>query len=153
MGEMQVEAPMQGTIVSVSVAEGDAVHTGMPVLVIEAMKMEHVITAEVAGVVRTISAVVGATVYPGDVLVEVEEGSAGALTTHRRAGSRERTATPSVVVQTPRLGAGARLAGGFVGAGSLGLMAWRSGGVDLRHSPSGGWRGWGERVGRRVGGW
>src|SRR5882724_13376623 len=69
-----IEAPMQGTVVSISVAAGDAVRAGMPVLVIEAMKMEHVITADVGGTVRSISAVVGATVYPGDALVVVEEG-------------------------------------------------------------------------------
>ena len=69
-----IEAPMQGTVVSIAVAEGDAVQAGTPVLVIEAMKMEHVITADVGGTVRTISAVVGSTVYPGDVLVVVEEG-------------------------------------------------------------------------------
>ncbi|MEY2459229.1 MAG: hypothetical protein QOG30_1059, partial [Acidimicrobiaceae bacterium] len=73
-----IDAPMQGTIVSISVAEGDAVQAGSPVLVIEAMKMEHVITADVGGVVRTISAVVGSTVYPGDALVVVEEGVAEA---------------------------------------------------------------------------
>jgi acetyl-CoA carboxylase carboxyltransferase component len=73
-----IEAPMQGTVVSISVAEGDTVHAGTPVLVIEAMKMEHVISADVGGTVRTISAVVGSTVYPGDALVLVEEGVAEA---------------------------------------------------------------------------
>ncbi|MEY2454606.1 MAG: hypothetical protein QOD92_4180 [Acidimicrobiaceae bacterium] len=73
-----IEAPMQGTIVSISVAEGDAVQPRTPVLVIEAMKMEHVIAAEVAGIVRTITAVVGTTVYPGDALVLVEEGATAA---------------------------------------------------------------------------
>ena len=69
---------MQGTVVSISVTAGDAVRAGTPVLVIEAMKMEHVITADVGGTVRSISAVVGATVYPGDALVVVEEGAADA---------------------------------------------------------------------------
>jgi acetyl-CoA carboxylase carboxyltransferase component len=73
-----IEAPMQGTVVSISVAEGDTVQAGTPVLVIEAMKMEHVISADVGGTVRTISAVVGSTVYPGDALVLVEEGVAEA---------------------------------------------------------------------------
>ncbi|MEY2423511.1 MAG: hypothetical protein QOI95_3578 [Acidimicrobiaceae bacterium] len=73
-----IEAPMQGTIVSVSAAEGDAVQAGTPLLVIEAMKMEHVITADSAGTVRTINAIVGATVYPGDALIVVEAGLADA---------------------------------------------------------------------------
>src|SRR5438874_2878012 len=70
-----IAAPMQGTIVSISVVEGDVVRAGAPVVVIEAMKMEHVITAEVSGTVRSITAVVGATVFPGDVLIVVEEGT------------------------------------------------------------------------------
>jgi acetyl-CoA carboxylase carboxyltransferase component len=70
-----IDAPMQGTVVSIAVAEGDVVHAGAPVLVIEAMKMEHVITAETNGTVRAIRAVVGATVYPGDALLVVEEGA------------------------------------------------------------------------------
>ena len=69
-----VAAPMQGTIVSISVVEGDVVRAGAPILVIEAMKMEHVITAEVSGTVRSIAAVIGATVFPGDTLVVVEAG-------------------------------------------------------------------------------
>ena len=66
---------MQGTVVSISVTEGDTVRAGAPVLVIEAMKMEHVVTADVGGTIRTISAVVGETVFPGDALVLVEEGT------------------------------------------------------------------------------
>src|SRR5205085_2594700 len=73
-----IEAPMQGTIVSIAVVEGDVVRAGAPVLVIEAMKMEHVITADVSGTVRAITAVVGATVYPNDALVVIEEGAADA---------------------------------------------------------------------------
>src|SRR6476619_6429703 len=69
-----IEAPMQGTVVSIAVGEGDTVRAGAAVLVLEAMKMEHVVTADVDGTVRTINAVVGATVFPGDVLVVVEEG-------------------------------------------------------------------------------
>ena len=71
-----IAAPMQGTVVSVSVAAGDVVRAGAPVVVIEAMKMEHVITADSGGIVRSISAVVGETVFPGDTLIVVEEGAA-----------------------------------------------------------------------------
>ena len=74
-----IEAPMQGTVVSISVAEGDVVQAGTPVLVIEAMKMEHVIAADVDGTVRTIAAVVGTTVYPGDGLVLVATQAAVAV--------------------------------------------------------------------------
>src|SRR5947208_11401884 len=67
-----VEAPMQGTIVRVEVGEGDLVATGQQVLVIESMKMEHVIGAEWSGVVRRIAVSVGETVQPGQPLVFIE---------------------------------------------------------------------------------
>jgi acetyl-CoA carboxylase carboxyltransferase component len=64
---------MQGTIVSVDVAPGDHVHAGQQLVVIESMKMEHVIGADHSGVVQGIEVVVGQTVQPGDHLVVVEE--------------------------------------------------------------------------------
>src|SRR5262249_19283611 len=54
-GAVAVVAPMQGTIVSVTAREGEAVRAGDEVLVMEAMKMEHVIAAHVSGVVRAIA--------------------------------------------------------------------------------------------------
>ncbi|MEY2568209.1 MAG: hypothetical protein QOE35_2738 [Actinomycetota bacterium] len=65
---------MQGTIVSVDVAPGDHVHDGQQLVVIESMKMEHVIGADHSGVVRSVAVAVGQTVQPGDALVVVEEG-------------------------------------------------------------------------------
>ncbi|HEX3650674.1 MAG TPA: biotin carboxylase N-terminal domain-containing protein [Pseudonocardiaceae bacterium] len=44
-------SPMPGTVLAVRVAEGDQVTAGTPLLVVEAMKMEHTITAPVDGVV------------------------------------------------------------------------------------------------------
>ena len=64
---------MQGTIVSIDVAPGDHVHEGQQLVVIESMKMEHVIGADHGGVVRTIDVAVGQTVQVGDPLVVVEE--------------------------------------------------------------------------------
>ena len=51
-GSVGLPAPIQGTVVSVLVAEGDTVHAGQQVAVMEAMKMEHVIKATVSGIVR-----------------------------------------------------------------------------------------------------
>ena len=75
-----VASPMQGTVVSIDVAEGDVVRVGRQLVVLESMKMEHVITAESAGVIASIPIAVGETVMPGDtlVLVEPREGVAGA---------------------------------------------------------------------------
>ena len=67
-----IVAPMQGTIVKVLVAEGDAVEPGQGVLVLEAMKMENHINADQGGTVTEIRVGAGDTVSTGDVLVVVE---------------------------------------------------------------------------------
>ena len=76
----EVRSPLTGTVVSVEAGPGDAVAAGAVLVVLESMKMEHVVAAEAAGVVRAVRATVGATVAPGDVLVELEEGAAPAAT-------------------------------------------------------------------------
>jgi acetyl-CoA carboxylase carboxyltransferase component len=68
---------MQGTVVSIDVAEGDRVRIGQQLVVLESMKMEHVITAVAAGVVRGIPIAVGDTVMTDDPLVFVEPGAGG----------------------------------------------------------------------------
>ena len=62
-------SPMQGTIVKVAVAEGDAVAAGDLVVVLEAMKMEQPLTAHRAGTVTNLTAEVGATVTSGSTPV------------------------------------------------------------------------------------
>src|SRR4029077_19731374 len=69
-----VASPMQGTVVSVDVAEGDAVRAGQQLVVLESMKMEHIVASEWSGVVTGIPVAVGETVMPGDALVVVEVG-------------------------------------------------------------------------------
>ena len=75
----EVRSPLAGTVVSVDAGPGDPVVAGASLLVLESMKMEHVVTAEAAGVVAAVRTEVGATVAPGDVLVEVDEGAAPAV--------------------------------------------------------------------------
>jgi acetyl/propionyl-CoA carboxylase alpha subunit len=75
-----VLAPLQGTIVSIGVAPGDEVAAGAPLLVMEAMKMEHVIVATESGTVREICVAPGDTVYEGAALVVVEPGEVEAST-------------------------------------------------------------------------
>ena len=65
-------APMQGTIVKVTVAVGDTVESGQSVLVLEAMKMENHINAEQGGTVKDIKIAAGDTVSAGDVLLVIE---------------------------------------------------------------------------------
>ena len=71
-GSGTVTVPMQGTIVKVLVAPGDAVEVGQTVCVLEAMKMENAITAEKAGTVKEVKVAAGDSVGPGDVIAVIE---------------------------------------------------------------------------------
>ncbi len=72
-GTIPVNSPMQGTIVSLLVAEGDRVRRGQDLLVMEAMKMEHVIAADRSGYVRLLTVRVGDTVFEQHPLAFLEE--------------------------------------------------------------------------------
>jgi acetyl/propionyl-CoA carboxylase alpha subunit/acetyl-CoA carboxylase carboxyltransferase component len=67
-----VRAPIQGTIVSVDVTEGDLVPIGAQIAVMEAMKMEHVVTATSSGRVLQVTVGAGDTVWEDHVLVVLE---------------------------------------------------------------------------------
>jgi 3-methylcrotonyl-CoA carboxylase alpha subunit len=77
-GSEIVVAPMPGKVVSVLVAPGDVVEVGQPLVVLEAMKMENTLVAEVAGEVRTVTVTAGAMVEAGTVVVEVTAASSDA---------------------------------------------------------------------------
>ncbi|MFF3326172.1 biotin carboxylase N-terminal domain-containing protein [Streptomyces sp. NPDC002889] len=64
-------APMPGTVTVVKVAVGDAVAAGQSLLVVEAMKMEHVISAPHAGTVTELDVTAGTTVAMDQVLAVV----------------------------------------------------------------------------------
>ena len=68
-----LRAPMQGTIVSIDANEGAIVAQGQQLIVMEAMKMEHVLTAPVSGIVRGTTTAKGDTVAEGQPLVFIEE--------------------------------------------------------------------------------
>ena len=70
-GSGTVTAPMPGKVVSVLVAPGDTVTVGQPLVVLEAMKMESTLAADVAGTVTAVPCVAGATVAAGALLVEI----------------------------------------------------------------------------------
>ncbi|WP_394764210.1 carboxyl transferase domain-containing protein [Phenylobacterium sp.] len=72
-GTKALRAPLQGTVISVSVAAGDEVRVGQPLMIMEAMKMEHVIAAQVSGIVRQVSVAVGDTVFEDHPLAFLEE--------------------------------------------------------------------------------
>jgi acyl-CoA carboxylase subunit alpha len=66
-------APMPGTVVRVQVEAGAEVAEGTTILVLEAMKMEHTISAPIDGIVTEVRVVPGQTVDLGAVLAVVEE--------------------------------------------------------------------------------
>ena len=72
-GTVAVPAPLQGTIVSLDVSEGDVVHIGQQLLIMESMKMEHVISAETSGVIRQLTVSQGDAVFEGHPLAFIEE--------------------------------------------------------------------------------
>ena len=72
-GSVGVASPIQGTIVAINVAVGDEVRPGQQVAVVEAMKMEHVITAPHSGIVRGVTMAAGDVVREGFPIVFIQE--------------------------------------------------------------------------------
>jgi acetyl-CoA/propionyl-CoA carboxylase biotin carboxyl carrier protein len=70
-GSGNVAVPMQGTIVKVFVAVGDQVEVGQALVVLEAMKMENQVNAEVAGEVKEVRVEAGQAVGAGDTVVVI----------------------------------------------------------------------------------
>ena len=68
----KVFAPMPGKVVKVMVAEGDAVEPKKHLVIVEAMKMEHIIVAKAAGTVNAVNVAVGDQVDTDTPLVELE---------------------------------------------------------------------------------
>ena len=71
--EVSVTAPFAGVVVSVAHGADQPVRAGAPLLVLEAMKMEHEVLAETAGVVRSVAVTVGDAVEEGQLLLLMDE--------------------------------------------------------------------------------
>lgn len=69
----EIVSPMPGVVIAVNVAIGDQVTVGDPLIVIEAMKMEHVVRARHSGRVAQCNVAFGAKVRVGQLLLEVVE--------------------------------------------------------------------------------
>ena len=72
----EIEAPMPGKVTAVEVAKGEKVAKGQRLLTLEAMKMEHALTAPFDGAVAELNATPGAQVTEGQLLVKIEEEAA-----------------------------------------------------------------------------
>jgi acetyl/propionyl-CoA carboxylase alpha subunit len=71
-GDGRVIAPMPGKVIDVRVESGERVEPRQPLVVLEAMKMEQVVTAPYEGGVRSVDVAVGDQVATGAVLVTLE---------------------------------------------------------------------------------
>ena len=71
-GSDTIVSPMQGTVLSVAVAEGDAVEAGQLICIVEAMKMENEVHAHQSGTVTELSVAAGLPVTTGQVICVVE---------------------------------------------------------------------------------
>jgi len=71
-GDGNIKASMDGAIVDVQVKEGDEVDVGKPLVVLEAMKMEHTMKADCKGRISKVHISVGDQVKGRQVLVEIE---------------------------------------------------------------------------------
>jgi acetyl/propionyl-CoA carboxylase alpha subunit/acetyl-CoA carboxylase carboxyltransferase component len=89
---LAIVAPMQSKVVGVSVGEGDQVRPGQPVAIVEAMKMEIVVTAGDGGIVRAIAVSPGDIVMPGAPIVFLEPAEIAA-----DAARAETTAYPDAI--------------------------------------------------------
>jgi len=68
----EIKAPMAGKIIDIKVNVGDAVNEGDEVVILEAMKMELPVVAEVSGTVKEINCAKGVGVEGESVLVVLE---------------------------------------------------------------------------------
>ena len=73
LSEGSLSAPMPGTILDVMVKNGQRVREGQTLLVMEAMKMEHKITAPFSGTVEKVNCNIEQKVDRGFILIELKQ--------------------------------------------------------------------------------
>ncbi|MGY2082386.1 carboxyl transferase domain-containing protein [Blastococcus sp. SYSU DS0539] len=76
-GQQGLRAPVPGTVVAIEAGPGATVEPGGAVVVLEAMKMEHVVALPAGGTVRRVAVRVGETVREGQLLADVEHAASG----------------------------------------------------------------------------
>ncbi|HWX97537.1 MAG TPA: carboxyl transferase domain-containing protein [Solirubrobacteraceae bacterium] len=81
--ELAVRAQFAGVVVSIAYGADERVGAGTPLVVLEAMKMEHEVLAETDGVVTSVAVAVGDAVEEGQLLLMLEPGSAEGQRAHQ----------------------------------------------------------------------
>ncbi len=71
-GLSSIKAPMQGMIVKFDVKKGEEIWKGKPLLIMEAMKMEHEVLSSISGIVKEIKVQPQDTVFEGHSLMTIE---------------------------------------------------------------------------------
>jgi acetyl-CoA carboxylase carboxyltransferase component len=106
MPESQLTAPFAGTVIAITRGPEEPVAPGEPLVVLEAMKMEHEIVSDTGGVVRSVAVAVGETVEEGQLLavVEAEAVSDGRPPVERPALARRPRADLQAVIERHALG-------------------------------------------------
>ncbi len=84
--ELDVLAPFPGVVVAIAHGHEEQVAAGTPVVVLEAMKMEHEVLAERDGVVRRLAVAVGDAVQEGQLLMTLRPGAGGITSTDHDPG-------------------------------------------------------------------
>ena len=74
-GTAGLNAPLQGTIIEINIDEGDEVYKGQQVLIMDAMKMEHVISAPTSGIVKSLLVMPNEAVNEDHLLLLIEEAN------------------------------------------------------------------------------
>ena len=97
MSTDRIHAPMACTVVEVMVSTGQAVRAGQPLLIVEAMKMEHELCAAVDGTVVAVSTRAGELVAEGDLLLRL-----GAAVSAPVASDAEAVETPAAATNALR---------------------------------------------------
>ena len=100
-GDGKVRAAMNGRVVAVLVKPGERVEAGQPVMTLEAMKMEHVHTAPIAGTISAIDVTEGEQVTTGKVVVEIEADSQATIT-RRHSGAMRKHRTRNLEIPGSR---------------------------------------------------
>jgi acetyl-CoA carboxylase carboxyltransferase component len=90
--QLEIRAPFAGIVVAVSAGIGDLVAAGTPLVVLEAMKMEHEVTCPGGGLVTALAVSAGENVEDGQLLVTVEPRDVAGDGAAERPGGDERPA-------------------------------------------------------------
>jgi acetyl-CoA carboxylase carboxyltransferase component len=77
--DLAVTAPFAGVVVAIARGREERVGTGTPLLILEAMTMEHEVLAETEGIVGELAVAVGDAVEEGQLLLTLSPGSGAAL--------------------------------------------------------------------------